>query len=124
MTKSIESDGFERLRCENAKVFGIVEECILSHRVYRIVSCYLQIESWFCTAVKSIHKVVNTHLAYELSKESSQIRQSRDSLSFNVYTKVRPKKVTTSSNYNSLFLKTPIKENEWFSRLSHDSRLY
>ena len=51
MTKSIESDGFERLRCENAEVFGIVKECIFYHRVYRIVSCYLQIESWFCTAV-------------------------------------------------------------------------
>ena len=41
MTESIESDEFERLRCENAEVFCIVKEYIFHYGVYRIVSCYL-----------------------------------------------------------------------------------
>ena len=63
-------------------------------------------ESWLLCCCKSIHKVVNTYPAHELNKESSQIRQSRNSLFFNAYTKVRPKKVTPFSNY-----KLPVPES-------------
>ena len=121
MTESIESDEFERLRCVR------VLKCFVSFKSIDSTIAYIKslavtckLEVGFCVAVnRSIKSLTPTQRRNRI-KESSQIRQSRNSSSFNAHTKVRPKKVTPFSNYNSLFLKTPIEEKEWFPRLSRE----